>query len=396
MEREGLMHPRKTLTCVLAGFGLLAFAPDALAVDPIFDQSRLHECRIEMDPADWSALRAAFQTNQFYAANVTIDGETVRQVGIRSRGAGSRSGEKPGLKIDFNKYVAGQEFHGYKSVVFDNVTQDPSMMRELLANSVFEAVGIAAPQISFCRLTVNTDFWGLYTLIESVSKPFLKMRLGEESGTLYDYEYVDDYRFTYKGDAITSYTPSPFQPETNENKLDSGLADFVRAINQTPQSGYAAAMEAFIDVRKFLTYVAVENAVVEYDGLVGQFGMNNFFLYQYGSQKKFVFIPWDKDGTLQHAEWPVNQRMDSNEFTKRLMADPAMKSYYESEVKRIASNFVTAGFLGPKIDAFTNLIRASVAADTKKPFTTAQFEEAVAGLRGIAAARAANVASQVP
>jgi spore coat protein H len=380
----------------LALSALLSAAVSVRAADPVFDQGRLHECKLDLDPADWAALRANFQTNQYYAANMTVDGETVKQVGIRSRGFGSRSGAKPGLKIDFNKYVSGQEFHGYKSIVLDNVTQDPSMMRELLANSVFEAVGIAAPQISFCRLTVNTDFWGLYTLIEAVSKPFLKARLGEESGTLYDYEYVDDYRFTYKGDSLEAYSPVPFEPQTNEGKLDSGLVDFIKAINQTPQSGYATAMEGYIDVRKFLTHLAVENALVEYDGIVGQFGMNNFYLYQYGNQKKFIFIPWDKDTSLQGADWPVQQRMDSNEFTKRLMQDPAMKAYYESEVKRIATNFVTTAFLGPKIDAFAALIRPSVSADPNKPFSLAEFEAAVTGLKGIAGARAANVSSQVP
>lgn len=368
----------------------------AEAADPVFDSSRLHQCRLELDPADWAALRATFETNQHYAANLTIDSETVRQIGIRSRGAGSRSGEKPGLKLDFNKYVSGQEFHGYKSMILDNVTQDPSMMREVLANSVFEAVGIAAPQIAFCRLTVNTDFWGLYTLIEAVSKPFLKARLGEESGTLYDYEYADDYRFSYKGDDSGAYVPVPFEPQTNEGKLDGGLADFIRAINQTPESGYAGAMEAYIDVKRFLTHLAVENACVEYDGIVGEFGMNNFYLYQYGGQKKFVFIPWDKDTSFQAVEWPVQQRMESNELTRRLMADPAMKAYYQGEVKRIAANFVTTAFLGPRIDQLAALIRASVAEDTHKPFSLADFEGAIVGLKGIASARAANVASQVP
>lgn len=374
----------------------LAIPATSGAADAIFDQSRLHECKLELDPADWSALRANFTTNQYYAANLTVDGETVKQVGIRSRGAGSRSGEKPGLKVDTNKYVSGQEFHGYKSLVLDNVTQDPSMMRELLANNVFESVGIPYSQIAFCRLTVNTDYWGLYTIIEPVSKPFLKMRLGEESGALFDYTYSGDYRFGYLGDSLTPYVPLPFSPDTNADHLDSGLADFIKAINQTPQSGYAAAMESYIDVRKFLTYVAVENACAEYDGFVGQFGMNNFYLYQYGNQKKFTFIPWDKDTSFQAAEWPVQQRMETNEFTKRLMLDPAMKSYYESEVKRIASNYVTTAFLGAKVDQFANLIRASVTADTHKPFSLADFEAAVAGLKGIAAARAANVAAQVP
>jgi len=387
---------RSKLAWGLASALALLVPGAAGAADAIFDQSRLHECKLDLDPADWSALRANFTTNQYYAANLTVDGESVKQVGIRSRGAGSRSGEKPGLKVDTNKYVSGQEFHGYKSLVLDNVTQDPSMMRELLANNVFESVGIPYSQIAFCRLTVNSEFWGLYTIIEPVSKPFLKMRLGEDSGALFDYTYSGDYRFGYLGDSLTPYVPLPFSPDTNADHLDSGLADFIKAINQTPQSGYAAAMESYIDVKKFLTYVAVENACAEYDGFVGQFGMNNFYLYQYGNQKKFTFIPWDKDTSFQAAEWPVQQRMDTNEFTKRLMLDPAMKSYYESEVKRIASNYVTTAFLGTKVDQFANLIRASVTADTHKPFSVADFEAAVAGLKGIAAARAANVAAQVP
>ena len=77
------------------------------------------------------------------------------------------------------------------------------------------------------------------------------------------------------------------------------------------------------------------------------------------------------------------------------MADPAMKSFYESEVKRIAASFVTTAFLGSKVDTFANLIRASVTADARKPFSNAEFETALTGLTGIASVRAANVAAQV-
>ena len=41
--------------------------------------------------------------------------------------------EKPALRIDFNRYVAGQEFLGLKSLALDNLWQDPSMIRERLA-----------------------------------------------------------------------------------------------------------------------------------------------------------------------------------------------------------------------------------------------------------------------
>ena len=74
-----------------------------------------------------------------------MDGVAVLQVGIRSRGDGSRSEEKPGLKVEFDKYVPAQEYYGYKSLVIDNLTTDASMLRERLSFLVFEAMGIAAP-----------------------------------------------------------------------------------------------------------------------------------------------------------------------------------------------------------------------------------------------------------
>ena len=70
---------------------LLLAAASARAADPIFNPGVLHEVRVVIDPADWQALRDNFRTNQYYAANVSIDGEVVEQVGIRSRGKGSRS-----------------------------------------------------------------------------------------------------------------------------------------------------------------------------------------------------------------------------------------------------------------------------------------------------------------
>ena len=104
--------------------------------DPMFSQAVLHEVRLVMDPRDWQALRDNFRENQYYAANISIDRETATQVGVRSRGDGSRDANKPGLKIDFNKFVKSQEFHGYKTLVVDNVTQDRSLVRERLALSL--------------------------------------------------------------------------------------------------------------------------------------------------------------------------------------------------------------------------------------------------------------------
>jgi spore coat protein CotH len=376
---------------VAAFFGAAATAH---AADPMFNQAVLHEVRIVIDPADWQALRDNFRTNQYYAANVSIDGEVIEQVGIRSRGKGSRSGEKPGIKIDFNKYVESQTFHGYGAVHVKNSIQDASFVREALALSVYEALGIPAPGISFARVTVNDQYWGVFNLVEDVKKTFLTNRYGEDGGNLFKYEYTEVWDFTTKGEEPVKYIPVPFQAETNETHLDgSGLVTFVKAINELPEAIFSRDIAGYIDPVKFLTYVAAENATADNDGFVGYAGMNNFYVYQFKNSPRFVFIPWDKNTSFVQPDWPLFQRLDTNLLTRRLLADPALKQAYVDAMKR-AAGFVGTTFLGPKLEASYRLVREAALTDTKKPFTNEEFELAMVGLRGIIAGRPQDILSQ--
>jgi len=363
---------------------------------PIFDPTLLHDARLEIDPSAWKALRVNYLSNQYYAANFSVDGVAVGQVGIRSRGDGSRSEEKPGLKIDFNKYVPSQEYYGYKTLVIDNLTQDASMLRERLAFLVFEAMGIAAPRNAHARLNVNGEYWGLFALVEPVSKPFLKGRLGEESGTLFDYEWRFHYDFDWLGDDPDEYLPEPFQPETNESKPDvaTGLVAFIKTVNQAPSAGFVATMGSWLDVDRFLTHVAVENATAEDDGIVGDQGLNNFYLYEYGQKNRFVFIPWDKDNAFTSGSWPLYRNLDRNVLTARLTSDPAKRQVYAAAVARATSEYVNPRWLTPQLETAYQQIRGAALADVRKPFSNAEFEAAVAGLRGVIAAREHDVNAQ--
>ena len=363
---------------------------------PFFDPSVLHEARLDLDRSAWQALRDDYLENQYYAANLTVDGVAVRQVGIRSRGEGSRSEDKPGLKVEFDKYVPAQEYYGYKSLVLDNLTTDASMLRERLSFLVFEAMGIAAPRNAFARLNVNGDYWGLYAIVEPVSKPFLEARLGEKSGTLFDYEWSYPYDFSWLGPDAATYVPFPFQPETNESRPDvgDGLVAFIRDINETPDSSFAATMAARLDVDRFLAHVATENAITESDGIVGNFGANNFYLYEYGARNRFVFVPWDKDNSFSSGAWPLYRNLEANVLTRRLTADPARRKVYADAVVRAVTSYVNPRWLTPQLETAYQQIRLAAQTDVHKPFTNAQFEDGVGGLRGVIAAREADVQAQ--
>jgi spore coat protein CotH len=363
---------------------------------PIFDPSVLHEARLDMDPSAWQALRDNYLQNQFYAANLTVDGVAVRQAGVRSRGEGSRNEAKPGLKVEFDKYVPAQEYYGYKSLVLDNMTQDASMLRERMSFLVFEAMGIPAPRNAHARLTVNGQYWGLFALVEPVSKPFLEARLGEKSGTLFDYEWRFPYDFSWLGSQPSEYVPLPFQPETNEQKPDvgAGLVAFIRAINEEPAPTFLAAMSGRLDVDRFLTHLAVENAIAEADGIVGDQGLNNFYLYEYGAKNRFVFIPWDKDSTFRSGTWPLYRNLETNVLTRRLVADPVKRQVYADAVSRTVDEFLNPRWLTPQLETAYQQIRSAALADVHKPYANAQFEDAVSGLRGVIAAREHDVRSQ--
>src|SRR5437868_6116831 len=75
-------------------------APDP--ADRFFDDSVLHDLFITINSRDWSSLKAHFLENTYYPSDFKWNDITVRNIGIRSRGTGSRSGVKPGLRVDFD------------------------------------------------------------------------------------------------------------------------------------------------------------------------------------------------------------------------------------------------------------------------------------------------------
>src|SRR4051812_35120470 len=108
----------------------------------LFDAQTLQRLDIDLHSADWSKLRADFQSDDYYPADITWNGIKAYNAGVRSRGAASRSGAKPSLKLDFNHYASGQTFLGLKSLVLDNLVQDPSGVHESTAMWFFARLGL--------------------------------------------------------------------------------------------------------------------------------------------------------------------------------------------------------------------------------------------------------------
>jgi spore coat protein H len=266
-----------------------------------FDPDHLIEVAIEMDSADWDKLRNEgrslpdqiaycgdpnFDFN-FYESKVTIDGETLKNVGIRKKGyLGSLSVVRPSLKLDFEQFVEDQTYAGMKGMTLNNNRQDPSNTHQCMSYALFQKAGVAAPRCNFAHVTLNGQDLGIYTHVESIDKAFLARHFNNNDGNLYEVQRAD-----FSEEAVQY-----IELKTNKKANDRSDLDTVVQALQTSDNGLYQSLDRVIDLDAFLTYWAMEVMVGQWDGATGD--SNNHYLYHDPTTDKFYFIPWGMDGSF--------------------------------------------------------------------------------------------------
>jgi hypothetical protein len=380
---------------------LVAVAPRpvrAEAADDLFDPSQLHEIRLSINSRDLSELRARFEENAFYPADLVWRGIRVRNVAVRSRGFGSRNPVKLGLLIDMDRYTEGQQFLGLSSLVLDNFWQDPSMMREYLAMGFFRRLGQAAPRESFATLYINGVYQGVYAIVEDLDASFASRATGESGGTLFEYHWTFPFFGQFLGDDLEAYKPL-FEPRTRELDPDSALwgpiRDLWQAVNDPDAPVWRDRVGRLIDLEQFVTQAAVENYLAENDGLLGYAGLNNFYLYRFAGSTRHRVFPWDKDTSFLQSDFALLQGIESNELMRRAFGYADLRALYFDVLARCVDVDRSEAWLAGRIEAVAALIAGAAHADPHKPTTNDQFDAAIDGLRAFAETRPAYVVEQL-
>jgi hypothetical protein len=366
-----------------------ARAARAQTQDELFNDETVQEIRLVVSSRDWELLKATFDQNTYYAADLRWNGATVRNIGIRSRGSATRSGIKPGLKVDVNHYVSNQEFLGVKAFTLDNMYSDSSMVRETVTMKMFGRMGIPAPRETHVRLYVNNEYAGVYVLSEAVDRSFVTRAFGaaegqvEDGGYLFEYEHVFPYRFEYLGADLEIYAQL-FKPETRDTdsivNLYGPIEEMIRTINEASDATFAEAAGKYVELPLVMKYLAIETFMVEWDGLVGFDAMNNFYLYRSRQNGRAQLIPKDKDAALAFVDIPVRYRLDTNVLIRRALAVPELRETFLAALSQcvtIASEPAaddSRGWLEREIDRQTGQIASAVAEDPVYPYSLDEFE----------------------
>ena len=199
----------------------------------LFDKSKVHTIDIVMN--DWDGFIENAESEEYSPCNLVIDGEAVKNVGIRGKGNTSLSSVKNmdssrySFKIEFDQYENGKSYHGLDKLCLNNIIQDNTYMKDYLAYTLMYDFGVDAPLCSFAYITVNGDDWGLYLAVEAVEDSFLERNYGSNYGDLYK---PDALGFGGGRGNGKDFSMSDFMDENSDNEdgdtkdQEGGMPDF--------------------------------------------------------------------------------------------------------------------------------------------------------------------------
>jgi spore coat protein CotH len=388
-------HTRVAFLVASLLMGGAASAP-AQTADQLFDDRALHDFRLYIHERDLDALRVHYDASMFFPVDVVWNGVRANTAGVRVRGLASRTAVKPGLLLDFDRYVRGQTFVGVTELALDNLVTDPSALHESVSMAMFRRLGQPAPREAYARLYINDAYQGVYALVESVTPPFLARSGYDADGYLFEKVYAGPFRGEDRG-SLAVYGRL-FEARTRQFESDSILYGPIQELfeeaNHSMRPAWRSEVARYIDLEQFVTYVATEMCLAEDDGVLGFAGMANFYLHRSGGGAHRL-IPWDKDSTFTRVDVPILHRAGENVLVSRALAFDDLRARYLDALEACARAASEGAWLEGEITRLATLVSPALRGDLLKPYSDEQHDAAVASLIDFARRRPAFVVEQV-
>ena len=202
----------------------------------LFEKDKIIDIKIDIDEADLADMRAYPQNEEYHSADITVDGITVENSGIRTKGNMTLSSvarsdsERYSYRIKFNKYVKGQKLLGLNELCLNDGYSDASYMREYLHNEKHRKLGMHTPETAYCNVYINDEYAGFYLAVEALDSSFVETEFddAEENGNLYKME--QGANLVYKEDENYTYAELKVGKDTEL----TGLKKFIKTLNEMP------------------------------------------------------------------------------------------------------------------------------------------------------------------
>ena len=364
-------------------FNMSSVADFALTLDPAAVATMNAEMAVvdaHRDLEHLSAPRSKAKGKLTYAG-VSYDVE------VKIKGMWSAQGfdKKPSLRVDFDK-----SFFGLKSLTLNGMVQDQTMVHEALAYKMYDALGVPVPRVGYSRVSVNGQALGVYLTLEAIDKSFLTRKFGDATGIVYEGTYGGDLRASDIGTLKLVHQSDKTNPQ---EEMDHGkLKELIAAVNRQGDDLFYGP-NAIVETDTFLGMMAMAFVIGDWDNYISA---NNYRIHRGSTTGRWSFIPTGTDQTFQKAMSPFRGYSKGSFpilFEKCLASERCAAGYRDAIGKAVAAFKAPAGGLAGTMGRRMDLIDASVALDTRKPYDAAIMQSTRVAMKTLIEGRPDGVAS---
>lgn len=267
----------------------------------LFDESIIHEIYVDMDREDYESLIEAYgqtKEKEYYKTDITIDGVTVGDVGIRLKGQLTLQQRFKGIDqiesmqlpflVKFDEYEDGQNYQGITELCI-RVGSSDALLEEPLALYAHSISGAVVPEWSYASVQVSDLDPAYYVICENIDESYLIKYFDDYEGILY--KAGNSVSFTYKGEDQTEYMDD-FEQKTQQNEEDfTPFIEFLKFIDESNDEEFEENLSDWLDIDALITMMAVNDLVENSDSFSGM--NSNYYLYYNQNTEKFTFLAWD-------------------------------------------------------------------------------------------------------
>ena len=325
--------------------------------------------------------------------NATVDGQAVKNIGIRYKGNGTyfdgAGAGKMSLKLDFAEYVKGQHLGTLKKLNLHSNITDASWMNEVLAFQLFRDAGVPAPRTSYARVSITVQgrqdrsYAGLFSIVENPDEEFMVARGLPKAGAIF--KPVASNVFADLGPDWKRYNQTYDPKTTLTDAQKQRVIDFARLVTGATDAQFAARVGDFLELEETARYLAVVVFLSDLDGLLGP--GQNYYLYLDPRTQKFSFIAWDQDhsfGQFFRGTQSAREQLsihhpwsESSRFLDRLFRVDAFKRLYLARLTEFSSTLFKPERFHRQVDELAAVLRPAVKDESAQRLL--RFDRAVAG-----------------
>ncbi len=281
--------------------------PDT-SLDSFFSLERVHDLQIQLDEQGWQDLLE--QPQEYTQADVTLDGVTYSDVGLRLKGGagsfipldgdypeisqdGNGNPGKSGFIIKFDKFVDDQLHLGLEKLTVNNLVQDDSGIHETLGYSMWREAGVPAPRTAYTDISLNDSHKGLYLLLESEDNDsFLEDWYDDNDGNIYEGQYGCDLR----EESVEGFDQDNGDDESREDLYQ--LVELLEEVSRSEGDEAYELLRSAVDLDEYLAFAASEIYLGHWDGYA--VSANNYKVHHH-EDGEWTFMPWGADQLFEES-----------------------------------------------------------------------------------------------